>query len=283
MERIEMIKRFFGRTQLVVLFATVFLAMTFISVSPKALAQDADGASPTVLITGTSRGIGLEFVRQYAALGWNVIATCRRPHEANELQAIADEFPKVKIEELDVLRHDMIDAVAKKYKDQPIDVLLSVAGFFGDNLQMRGSFYPRLNYDLWDLYVHTNAIGPLKMAEAFHGNVAASDQKKMMTISSQQGSIEDSYGPGSYFYRGSKAALNMFMHTLSEDVKIKRADILVGLFSPGLIIDDRTRNLPLEGKVERPISVTGMIGVIDSFTPEMSGGFYKWSGQTVPW
>ena len=283
MERIEMIKRFFRRTQLFVLFATVFLAMTFISVSPEALAQDADGASPTVLITGTSRGIGLEFVRQYAALGWNVIATCRRPHEANELQAIADEFPKVKIEELDVLRHDMIDAVAKKYKDQPIDVLLSVAGFFGDNLQMRGSFYPRLNYDLWDLYVHTNAIGPLKMAEAFYGSVAASDQKKMMTISSQQGSIEDSYGPGSYFYRGSKAALNMFMHTLSEDVKIKRADILVGLFSPGLIIDDRTRNLPLEGKVERPISVTGMIGVIDSFAPEMSGGFYKWSGQTVPW
>ncbi len=278
-----MIEGIFRRGQRVVIFAMVILAMTFILASPNALAQDVEGASPTILLTGTSRGIGLEFVRQYAALGWNVIATCRRPHEANELQAIAAEFPKVKIEELDVLRHDMVDALAKKYKDQPIDVLLSVAGFFGDNLQMRGSFYTRLNFDLWDLYVNTNAIGPLKLAEAFYGSVAASEQKKMMTISSQQGSIEDSYGPGSYFYRGSKAALNMFMHTLSEDVKIKRADIMVGLFSPGLIIDDRTRNLPLEGKVERPISVTGMIGVIESFTPEMSGGFFKWSGETVPW
>jgi NAD(P)-dependent dehydrogenase (short-subunit alcohol dehydrogenase family) len=278
-----MIEGIFRRRRCVVIFAVVILALTFISASPNALAQDAEGASPTILLTGTSRGIGLEFVRQYAALGWNVIATCRRPHEANELQAIAAEFPKVKIEELDVLRHDMIDALAKKYKDQPIDVLLSVAGFFGDNLQMRGSFYTRLNFDLWDLYVNTNAIGPLKLAEAFYGSVAASEQKKMMTISSQQGSIEDSYGPGSYFYRGSKAALNMFMHTLSEDVKIKRADIMVGLFSPGLIIDDRTRNLPLEGKVERPISVTGMIGVIESFTPEMSGGFFKWSGESVPW
>ncbi len=278
-----MIEGIFRRGRCVVIFAVVILALTFISTSPNALAQDVDGASPTILLTGTSRGIGLELVRQYAALGWNVIATCRRPHEANELQAIAAEFPKVKIEELDVLRHDMVDALAKKYKDQPIDVLLSVAGFFGDNLQMRGSFYTRLNFDLWDLYVHTNAIGPLKLAEAFYGSVAASEQKKMMTISSQQGSIEDSYGPGSYFYRGSKAALNMFMHTLSEDVKIKRADIMVGLFSPGLIIDDRTRNLPLEGKVERPISVTGMIGVIESFTPEMSGGFFKWSGETVPW
>ncbi len=278
-----MIEGIFRRGRRVVIFAMVILAMTFISASPNALAQDVDEASPTILLTGTSRGIGLEFVRQYAALGWNVIATCRRPHEANELQAIAAEFPKVKIEELDVLRHDMVDALAKKYKDQPIDVLLSVAGFFGDNLQMRGSFYTRLNFDLWDLYVNTNAIGPLKLAEAFYGSVAASEQKKMMTISSQQGSIEDSYGPGSYFYRGSKAALNMFMHTLSEDVKIKRADIMVGLFSPGLIIDDRTRNLPLEGKVERPISVTGMIGVIESFTPEMSGGFFKWSGESVPW
>ena len=278
-----MIEGIFRRGRCVVIFAVVILALTFISASPNALAQDVEGASPTILLTGTSRGIGLEFVRQYAALGWNVIATCRRPHEANELQAIAAEFPKVKIEELDVLRHDMIEALAKKYKDQPIDVLLSVAGFFGDNLQMRGSFYTRLNFDLWDLYVNTNAIGPLKLAEAFYGSVAASEQKKMMTISSQQGSIEDSYGPGSYFYRGSKAALNMFMHTLSEDVKIKRADIMVGLFSPGLIIDDRTRNLPLEGKVERPISVTGMIGVIESFTPEMSGGFFKWSGETVPW
>jgi len=278
-----MIEEIFRRGRCVVIFAVVILALTFISASPNALAQDVEGASPTILLTGTSRGIGLEFVRQYAALGWNVIATCRRPHEANELQAIAAEFPKVKIEELDVLRHDMIDALAKKYKDQPIDVLLSVAGFFGDNLQMRGSFYTRLNFDLWDLYVNTNAIGPLKLAEAFYGSVAASEQKKMMTISSQQGSIEDSYGPGSYFYRGSKAALNMFMHTLSEDVKIKRADIMVGLFSPGLIIDDRTRNLPLEGKVERPISVTGMIGVIESFTPEMSGGFFKWSGESVPW
>ena len=261
----------------------VTLAMVFLFAGHDALAQDRDGASPTVLITGTSRGIGLEFTRQYAALGWNVIATCRRPHEANELQAIAAEHPNVTIEELDVLRHDMIDALAKKYKEQPIDVLLNVAGFFGDNLQMKGSFYARLNFDLWDLYVHTNAIGPLKMAEAFYGSVAASEQKKIMTISSQQGSIEDSYGPGSYFYRGSKAALNMFMHTLSEDVKIKRADIMVGLFSPGLIIDDRTRNLPLQGKVERAISVAGMIEVIESFTPERSGGFYKWGGETVPW
>jgi NAD(P)-dependent dehydrogenase (short-subunit alcohol dehydrogenase family) len=261
----------------------IYIYATLAAVFPMSGAAEIDTDLPTVLITGSNRGIGLEFTRQYAALNWNVIATCRRPAEANVLSDLAAEYSNITIEQLDVLRHDMIDALAKKYKKQPIDVLLNNAGFFGDMLQMRGSFFPRLNYDLWELYVETNAIGPLKMAEAFFENVKMSDQKKIMTVSSQQGSIEDSYGPGSFFYRGSKAALNMFMHTLADQSKVKSADVLVGLFSPGLIIDDRTRNLPLDGKVERPISVTGMIDVIENFTPEMSGGFYKYSGENVPW
>lgn len=262
----------------------LLLAWSFVAPGiPVVQAGEFDSDSPTVLVTGSNRGIGLEFVRQYAALGWNVIATCRRPAEAEVLTALADEFPNISIEQLDVLRHDMIDALARKYRKQPIDVLLNNAGFFGDTLQLSGSFFGRLNYDLWDLYVRTNAIGPLKMAEAFFGSVAMSQQKKIMTVSSLQGSIEDSYGEGSFFYRGSKAALNMFMHTLSGQNKIKKSEVLVGLFSPGLVIDDRTRNLRLDGKVERPVSVSGMIEVIDNFTPEMSGGFYKYTGDTVPW
>jgi NAD(P)-dependent dehydrogenase (short-subunit alcohol dehydrogenase family) len=261
----------------------IYLYAMLAAVFPMPGAAGIDPDRPTVLITGSNRGIGLELTRQYAGLDWNVIATCRRPAEADALSALAAEYSNITIELLDVLRHDMIDSLAKKYAKQPIDVLLNNAGFFGDSLQMRGSFFPRLNYDLWELYVETNAIGPLKMAEAFFDSVKISDQKKIMTISSQQGSIEDSYGPGSFFYRGSKAALNMFMHTLADQSKVKNAGVLIGLFSPGLIIDDRTRNLPLDGKVERPISVTGMIEVIENFTPEMSGGFYKYSGETVPW
>ena len=250
---------------------------------PLSAAAEIDPDAPTVLITGSNLGIGLEFTRQYAALGWNVIATCRRPGDADELAELAARHANITIEQLDILRHDMIDALAKKYRKQPIDVLLNNAGFFGDMLQMRGSFFTKLDYGLWDLYVRTNAIGPLKMAEAFFDSVKISEQKKIMTVSSQQGSIEDSYGPGSFFYRGSKAALNMFMHTLSDQAKVTKSGVLIGLFSPGLIIDDRTRNLPLPGKEERPISVTGMIGIIENFTPEMTGGFYKYSGETVPW
>jgi len=257
--------------------------LCLILVLPAPAVADFNPEQPTVLITGSNRGIGLEFVRQYAALGWNIIATCRRPAEADILNSLAQEYPRIQVEQLDVLRHDMIDALARKYKKQPIDVLLNNAGFFGDNLQLAGSFFGRLNYDLWDLYVQTNAIGPLKMAEAFFDNVKMGQQKKIMTVSSLQGSIEGSYGEGSFFYRGSKAALNMFLHTLSGQTKVKKSAVMIGLFSPGLVVDERTEGLQLDGKVERPVSVRGMIGVIRDFTPEMSGGFYKYSGETVPW
>jgi NAD(P)-dependent dehydrogenase (short-subunit alcohol dehydrogenase family) len=90
-----------------------------------------DAESPTVLITGSNRGIGLEFVRQYAERGWQVIATCRNPEAANDLQAIAAEYDKVRLEPLDVTDHDGVDALAKKYANSTIDVLLNNAALLG--------------------------------------------------------------------------------------------------------------------------------------------------------
>ena len=264
--------------------AALLLAMVaFAGTSPsQSLAEDAEEV-PTVLITGSNRGIGFEFVRQYAAKGWHVIATCRRPHEADALQALSAEYPNITIEELDVLRHDMIDALAKKYKNQPIDVLLSNAGFYGDTLQMVGQFYGRLDYSLLDRYMWTNAVGPLKMSEAFFDHVAASTQKKMMSLSSLEGSIQGNLSPGQFWYSASKVSQNIFMTKVADLPKTKRAGIMVGMFSPGLIIRDYTQNLDVPDKVEVEVSVAGMIDVIENFTPEMSGSFVKYSSATVPW
>jgi NAD(P)-dependent dehydrogenase (short-subunit alcohol dehydrogenase family) len=92
---------------------------------------NADPTSSTVLITGSNRGIGLEFVRQYAARGWRVIATCRRPEAASELQAIAADHDNVMIDRLDITDHHGVDALAEKYSDTPIDVLLNNAALLG--------------------------------------------------------------------------------------------------------------------------------------------------------
>ena len=86
---------------------------------------------PTVLITGSNRGLGLEFSRQYADAGWNVIATCRNPQTAKELQILAKQYNQVVVEKMDVTSDKDVDILATKYKNQPIDVLLNNAGIYG--------------------------------------------------------------------------------------------------------------------------------------------------------
>ena len=84
-----------------------------------------DEGESTVLITGANRGLGLEFARQYAQSGWNVIASCRRPNDAYELQKLAGTYDKIAIEQLDVTNDRQVADLKNKYSQQPIDVLLN--------------------------------------------------------------------------------------------------------------------------------------------------------------
>ena len=86
----------------------------------------------TELITGSHRGIGLELARNYAQRGWRVVGTARRPEAADDLQAIAADHPNLQIERLDLLDHAMIDSLAEKLSDLPIDVLLNNAAILGE-------------------------------------------------------------------------------------------------------------------------------------------------------
>jgi len=86
----------------------------------------------TVLITGSNRGLGLEFTKQYAAAGWNVIATARDVTTAKELRALASGNPRITLEKLDLLDRPGIKALAARYRGRPIDVLLNNGGLLGD-------------------------------------------------------------------------------------------------------------------------------------------------------
>jgi NAD(P)-dependent dehydrogenase (short-subunit alcohol dehydrogenase family) len=132
----------------------------------------------------------------------------------------------------------------------------------------------------------TNAVGPLKMAEAFIDHVSVSVQKKIMNVSSAGGSLSTARGGGRYFYRASKTALNGFMRNLAVDVEDR--GIIIGLLSPGRVLNDAMReairkaNITLE-TIEPKVSIAGMIDVIDRFTPETSGAFIGHRGDTIPW
>jgi len=240
----------------------------------------AAATKPTVLITGANRGIGLEFVRQLAARDWRVIATTRDRAGSEELLELAAKDPDIVIEELDVTDHPGVDALAQKYRDEPIDVLLSNAAI---TPRYKSAFRPLSGVDIEMARqsFEVNALGPLKVIQAFMPSVEKSGQKKIVVISSKAGSFELSPQlPMMYEYRGSKAALNMYIHTLHFETAKK--GVTTVLLSPGQV--NTTPGMKLPGAIETEESVGKMLKVIDGLTPEQNGKFLNYeSGEELPW
>ncbi len=238
------------------------------------------GHVPTVLITGANRGIGLELARQYAARGWHVIATARRPATAAELNALAAASDgRVLVEMLDVMDHAAIDALAAKHAGKPIDVLFNNAGISGGGANQQ--FGVRMEWDLFDPVYRTNVVGPLKMAEAFLPHLLASEQKKISNVSSSQGSIGATTRGALYIYRSSKAALNMVMRNVA--LQMKKKGVSVALIDPGPVDTDMMAGLPK--KMLRPAAeaAADLIRITDDLSVDNSGTFWTFDGTVLPW
>jgi NAD(P)-dependent dehydrogenase (short-subunit alcohol dehydrogenase family) len=243
--------------------------------------EEVQGADyvPTVLVTGANRGIGLEYVRQYAARGWTVIATARKPDEATELNALAAQNPKIVVERLDVSDFAAVDSLAAKYQGRPIDILVNNAGITGDPRQQY--FGKSSDWAVFEQVLRTNTIAPLKVAEAFLPHVAASRQKKIVNVSSSEGSIGGVTQPRMYFYRASKAALNMEMRNVALSQKGK--GILVAMINPGPVDTDMMAGLPKKMLRSKEQAVSDLIRITDGLTLENTGTFWDFTGKPLPW
>ena len=241
------------------------------------LAQSAD-AAPTVLVTGANRGIGLEFVRQYSAKGWRVIATTRDPAAARELQAVAAASAGgVAVERLDVTSAADVAALAAKYRGQPIDVLINNAGQTGNFLgkaQKLGS----LDFAEGEAMMAVNAFGPLRVSEALYANEQASRQKKIVAVTALLGVHSFKYGnfDGAYWYKVTKAAMNAGMANLA--MQAAKDGIVVTLLAPGEVAVEKVRN-PGPEFIAPEVSIRGMIGVIDGLTMNDSGAIIRYNGK----
>jgi NAD(P)-dependent dehydrogenase (short-subunit alcohol dehydrogenase family) len=228
--------------------------------------------SETVLITGANRGIGFEFVKQYAAQDANVIATCRNPDQADDLNAFAARHDNVTVERLDLVDLEAIDALAEKYGDQPIDVLVNNAALMrGPD---KGQAFGSIDYDWFDEWYHTNTRGPLKVAEAFWPHVQAADNGLVASLTTGQGSSGIPIAGFSY-YKSSKAAIDNLMLDVAR--KGKKDGVRVITISPGRV---PTHGGQMQkGMVEIEDSIAGMIEVFDDFTIAQNGRSFRHDGS----
>jgi NAD(P)-dependent dehydrogenase (short-subunit alcohol dehydrogenase family) len=239
----------------------------------------ADDYVPTVFITGANRGLGLGFTQQYLARGWKVIASCRKPDKAEALTDLAEQYPSLlTIEQLDVVDFERVDALAEKYSETPVDVLLLNAGISGGNDKQ---MFTKMEFAVFEDVLRVNTIAPLKMSEAFYNHVKTSREKKIITVSSSEGSIAQANMPRLYFYRSSKAAVNMVMKNLA--MQLKRRGISVAMVNPGPTDTDFMAGLPKNMLRPTEDAVSDMIRNIDGLTVETTGSFYQYDGTIIPW
>ena len=232
---------------------------------------------PRVLITGANRGLGLEFARQYAAEGWEVIATARNPRQSKELEQAAKN-KNVTVQALDVASDESVKKLAATLKGKAIDLLILNSAIFTRD----GSKFGELNFLGWRESFETNVLGAMRVAEVLIENVAASARKQIVAISTGMGSLEaleKTIGFGAaYQYRTSKAALNMAMSILARDVRPSGISVVV--FSPGWVQTDMGgANAALTPEQ----SIGGMRKVLAGEAMELTGKFLSYDGSVWPW
>uniref|UniRef100_K3W9D9 Uncharacterized protein n=2 Tax=Globisporangium ultimum (strain ATCC 200006 / CBS 805.95 / DAOM BR144) TaxID=431595 RepID=K3W9D9_GLOUD len=238
-------------------------------------------AAKTVLITGSSRGIGLKLVEEYVKLGWNVIAAARNPAKADQLAALSP----YKIVQLDSGDEASVLRVAKELEGEAIDLLINNAG-----INVSGDLASTTKADLLKQF-EINAVGPFVVTRAFIPHLKAAVAKhgsaNVAQISSYVGSITLNVGTA-YGYRTSKTALNMINSCLAFDLKNDNIGSFV--LHPGYVATDMSRggvDLVMGDVVLKAIStdtsVRDLISVIGNFTIADSGKFYNHTGEQLPW
>ena len=224
--------------------------------------------SPTVLITGANRGIGLELARQYAEAGWRVIGTARKPDQANALTGIGAEAMA-----LDVADQTSVERLAHALTDQPIDVLINNAG-----RQPLFWSLADIDFDEFETVLRINTIGPVRVVRALLPNLRAGALRKVINVSTNLSSMAGNDEGGFYVYRESKAALNMFTRSLAAELGPEGFTCIV--LHPGWV---RTDMGGPDASLDAKESVVGIRRVIDDLRPTDNGSFWTYAGERMEW
>ncbi|MGD7654717.1 MAG: SDR family oxidoreductase [Verrucomicrobiales bacterium] len=243
-----------------------------------AVGAESGADKQTVLITGANRGLGLELSRQFAADDYYVIGTARSPEKATELKQVADE-----VLQLDVTSDESIKGLAKALDGKAIDILVNNAGYFGPTLglgstrEKSATLETLTRSEVLDCFA-VNAAGPIFVTQGLIPNLLASEQPKVVVISSRSGIINQSRNAGAYGYRISKTAVNRAVKIMSVDKALRNA--IVVAIAPG---HNRTDMGGDRAKLTPEESMKMVKGLIETLTPKHDGGFWYYDGKELPW
>src|SRR5437016_2635797 len=168
-----------------------------------------------VVVTGSNRGIGEEFVRQLIARGDTVDAAVRDPARAEGLHALAEQAKgALRILACDVASDDSVRRFGAALEPAAVDLLINNAGILGE-------MKPLVELDPEDMVktYRVDAIGPVLVTRAVLPLLRKGKTRKIAHVTSRMGSISDNTSGGAYGYRMAKAALNMASRTLAIDLR----------------------------------------------------------------
>lgn len=236
---------------------------------------------PTALVTGANRGLGLLYCRQLLDAGWSVHGCCRNPSKALELSLLKDGGADLRVHQLDVTNHDNINTLASKLAGVPVDLLINNAGTYGPEAAVPGQAYQsvaNMDYGIWREILEVNVLSLFKVTTALLANVALSDRKLIVNLSSDLGSIANNTRGQSHAYRTSKAAVNMITVSLARELADQQ--ITVVSMAPGWCTTDMGGP---EGQVDPEESVRAQVPLFERLGPEDSSRFIDRFGNDVAW
>ncbi|MBL8202477.1 MAG: SDR family oxidoreductase [Chromatiales bacterium] len=234
----------------------------------------------TVLVTGANRGLGLEYCRQLAAAGWQVLACTRNPDRAPALRELARAHPgRVRVLPLDVVDEANVDALASDLGGLPVDMLINNAGTFGPEGSPAGMRYQSLahmDYGIWRDILEVNLLAPFRLTVALAPSLRLAPRPVVVMLSSDLGSIANNRMGHSHAYRTSKAGLNM----LTKGIANEWRDLIIISMAPGWC---RTELGGAEAEIDPAESVREQLRTFARLDASHSGQFLDRFGAQVAW
>lgn len=220
----------------------------------------------TYVVTGASRGIGLEFCRQLARRGDRVIGVVR-----SAAPALAELG--VRLEYADVTNDSQVQALGQRLAGDAVDVLINNAG-----VSSKASKLSELTIEELGRVFAVNASSPLVVTSALMPSLRAGTGRRVVNISSHLGSITNNTGGSTYPYRAGKAALNMLTVSLANELRPEGFTCIA--MHPGWVQTDMGGPNATLTPVQ---AVTSMLHVLDRAGPDDSGKFLNYDGKLLPW